>query len=129
MKLPFSDPVALNKYLDQFREVNTLPSCVVPDETYSIPELFIRAQQGFPITDKSSDAVYNEDYHHPSEDGDYDLSDYDTDIRDIRSRAKQRAEDAKRTSAETESTETSGAQRSEATQASTDSDGFDGAAS
>lgn len=63
-------------------------SLTIPDDSYTIPQLFERAVAGYSLT--SRDPVYNEDYDHPSEYGDYDLADYDTDRKEIEFRSLER---------------------------------------
>lgn len=70
-------------------------SMTVPDESFTIAELFQRAAQGLPITTREKDAVYNEDYWHPSEDGDYDLADYHSEVLELQARRRSLQEASK----------------------------------
>lgn len=63
-------------------------SLTVPDDSYTIPQLFERAVAGYSLT--TNDPVYNEDYDHPSEYGDYDLADYHTESLELSERFARR---------------------------------------
>lgn len=85
----FRNPYKRN-YKDSYNYESVLDpiSVTVPDDSYTIPQLFERAVAGYSLT--AHDPIYNEDYDHPSEYGDYDLADYDTDRKELQSRAMER---------------------------------------
>lgn len=85
----FRNPYSRN-YEDSYNYESVLDpiSVTIPDDSYTIPQLFERAVAGYSLT--SRDPVYNEDYDHPSEYGDYDLADFDTERKELESRAMER---------------------------------------